>query len=139
MRLSEEVSEQFKAKLAISEVDFGSILIESKRNVMEFVSLCIKRNLMTRYDMGMLLGDSFNCAYVDLEKTLFQVDVVNLLPKAIAEKYQAIPIYQFGSAITLVIADPRDSEAKKEISSSLLYFYFKRLFHFANLKAPASL
>ena len=23
---------------------------------------------------------------------------------------------------------------KKEISSSLLYFYFKRLFHFANLK-----
>ncbi len=56
--------------------------------------------------LARMWGDSMGIAHVDLNKTLFQRDVVQKLPEAFARKHHIILLYQFGDAITAATADP---------------------------------
>jgi len=119
MQLNDELLAQFRSKLQIDEVEFNNLVNEAAYDAEQFANLCIKNRLLARYDAGMLLGNHFNCAYIDLEKTLFQPDIVVKLPQDIAQKYHAIPVYQFGSSITLVMANPSHKFAQREIEKIL--------------------
>ncbi len=55
-----------------------------------------------------LWAESFGVAWVDLDATLFQPEVVGRLPREFAKKHHVIPLYQLGEAVTLAMADPSD-------------------------------
>lgn len=120
MLLDTSLTELFRIKLNISESELNILLEEAEYNASQLARLCITNNLLERDEVGMLLGDHLGCAYMNLDKTLFQSGVVNQLPRHIAEQYKAIPVYQFGSAITLVMADPADVTARKAVDAILL-------------------
>ncbi|MBF0226212.1 MAG: type II/IV secretion system protein [Desulfobacterales bacterium] len=56
--------------------------------------------------LGKFWGDSIGVSYVNLEKTLFQAQVVKRLPQNFALKNQLIPIYQLQDVVTLAMAFP---------------------------------
>ena len=53
-----------------------------------------------------MYGDALGVAYVDLNRTLIQADVVKLLPRDFAVKHQLIAIYRFADSVTVAAADP---------------------------------
>ncbi len=65
-----------------------------------------------------LWGDSIGFGTVDLETTLFASDLVEKLPKAIAQKVCAIPLYEFGGTVTVACADPLDKAGLLEVSGA---------------------
>lgn len=60
----------------------------------------------SKADLCQLYGDALGVAYVDLNRTLIQADVVKLLPRDFAVKHQLIAIYRFADSVTVAAADP---------------------------------
>src|SRR5438094_250997 len=68
---------------------------------------------------GRVIGDAIQCTYLNLETTLFQPDVIALLPRESAERYKAIPVYQFGPAVTVAMTNPQDTRIVAALSRLL--------------------
>ncbi len=66
---------------------------------------------LPKQDALRMWAEGFGVAYLDLESTLFQPEVVARLPRAAAEKSKMILVYQMGEAITAAMADPGDRQA----------------------------
>ncbi|MCB9495492.1 MAG: type II/IV secretion system protein [Fibrobacteria bacterium] len=64
-------------------------------------------------------ADSLAVATVDLDTTIFAPDLIERIPKALAEKVVAIPLYELGGTVTIACADPMDRAGLQEISSAL--------------------
>lgn len=76
----------------------------------------VRTGASRRIYLGRLWADSMGLSYVEMSKTLFQRSVVQRLPEKYARKHGIIPIYQFGDAITVAIANPMDALLLKETS-----------------------
>lgn len=70
-------------------------------------------------NLGRLWGDSLGAAYVDLNKTLFQSQVVRQLPVEFARKNQIIALYEMGGVFTVAAAHPENQKALKEMEKIL--------------------
>ena len=77
----------------------------------------INQQRIPRLDVIQLWSDCFGVAWIDLEATLFQQDLVNRLPRAVAQKNAMILVYQMGDAVTAAMADPANARAIAEASS----------------------
>jgi len=58
--------------------------------------------------LGRLWGDSIGYTYIDLGKSLFNLNVVEMLPMEFARKNRVIPVYQFGDVVTTASSSPAD-------------------------------
>lgn len=63
-----------------------------------------------KFVFGKLWGDSIGISYVDLEKTLFQSQVVLQLPESFARKNLIIPIYKIQDVVTVATAYPKKAD-----------------------------
>lgn len=66
--------------------------------------------LAKKFVFGKLWGDSIGISYVDLEKTLFQSQVVLRLPESFARKNLIIPIYKIQDVVTVATAYPKKAD-----------------------------
>ena len=64
--------------------------------------------------LGKLWGDSLGVSYVDLEKTLFQNQVIQKLPEVFAKKHHIIPLYELDGVATVATAYPLNFEMLDE-------------------------
>ena len=71
-------------------------------------------NAGQRHTLGRLWGDSIGVSYVDIRTTLFQREIVDLLPERYARANHMILLYQFGDAITAATSDPLNQFAIQE-------------------------
>jgi len=115
MLLTDALVEDFCRRGDLTETDIETARMEAGQNAYDFALCLIRQGQMSRDLAGMVLGDSLGCAYMNLEKTLFQHDVVLQLARQDAQRLEAIPIYQFGEAITLATVHPDDTLACKEL------------------------
>jgi len=74
----------------------------------------VRKNAYGKDILGRLWGDSINVAYVDPKSVLFEQHLVQLLPENFARKHHVIPIYQFGEALTVALANPLDQFVIKD-------------------------
>lgn len=119
MKLTQEICRQFYKKAEMPEESIKSLGKKSEGNAYAFAEMAIHCGLADRDVAGMILGDSIGVTYVNLYKTLFQDDVLALLPLELARQYQAIPIYQAGEAITIACTHPEDKKVSGALSRIL--------------------
>jgi len=119
MFLDEALAEAFIQRTGLSPEVVGKVKYESGQSAFAFASMLIKSGKISRDMAGMVLGDRVHKAYMNLEKTLFQEDVVNLIPKSMAQRLHVIPIYKLGDHVTLAMTDPEDLDALTELSNQL--------------------
>ena len=119
MFLDEALIESFIQRTGLSHDVIGRAKHESGQSAFAFASVLIKTGKISRDMAGMVLGDSLHKAYMNLEKTLFQEDVVNLISKSMAQRLHVIPIYKLGGYVTLAMTDPEDLGALAELSREL--------------------
>lgn len=73
----------------------------------------------SKTDLAQYWGDSIGIPYVDLKKTVFQSEVVQQLPEKFARENKIIPVYQFGEAVTVATANPKNNLVLSRVESLL--------------------
>lgn len=68
----------------------------------------IASGIIDRETAGELWSTGFGLAWMPLQDTLFQQDIVARLPRSFADKHKIIPIYKFGDRVTCAVANPTD-------------------------------
>jgi len=117
--LDEALIESFVQRSGLSPEIIGRAKQVAGQDAFSFAAILIKSGKVSRDLVGMVLGDSIHKAYMNLEKTLFQTDVVNLISKSMAQRLNVIPIYKLGGHVTLAMTDPEDLDALVELSDLL--------------------
>ncbi|MDO8787769.1 MAG: GspE/PulE family protein [Sulfuritalea sp.] len=120
IELTKSLIANFQEKARIPASSLDGMLKAANQDTIEFVQFVITDGYLDRDTAGDLLAAMINCTYVNLGKTLFQKEALALLPGEIAERYQAIPLYQMGDAVTVGMVRPDDANAVKELSTLMM-------------------
>lgn len=108
-----------ETKGVVAKADIDSLNRRLKGDVAAIRDHLVRTQAAPAGTIAKLWGDSIGVAAVDMDKTLFQSTVVAKLPQALAQKYQAIPLYQLGEAVTVAMANPRNQVALQEIQRAI--------------------
>ena len=117
MKLTPQIIADIRDKLDIPEVQWKILLSNAGGEAFDLVKEIVSQGWGERDVVGMALGNSMSKAYLKLETTLFQQEVVDLLPCAVAKKLEAIPVYQFGNAVTVAMTDPVNEDKVQQLRS----------------------
>lgn len=106
MRLTPEFIARFQLAAKIPPWDLDRMLQEVKHEALEFAQLLVRDEWLDREVAGGIMGSINGCTYVNLSHTLFQKELLEKMPRELAEKVQAIPIYRLGKAVTVAMSHP---------------------------------
>ncbi|NOY68265.1 MAG: Flp pilus assembly complex ATPase component [Deltaproteobacteria bacterium] len=110
-----------KSKNIIPDDFVQDLLNELDGNVLDVLCTLIQSGVATKKKLCQLWCNSIGIGHVDLEKTLFQSNVVRMLPERLALMYCAIPIYKMGNTITVASATPDNSEIAASLEKLIGY------------------
>jgi len=99
----------------LSEEESTELHNKHQENTLALLIEIVDENVSQKEKLCKLWGDSIGVAYVNLDKTLFQQDIIQQFPEKLAKKHKAIPLYQLGEAITVATHDPHDFSILEEI------------------------
>lgn len=116
IELTEALVASLREKARIPASALENMRRSASGDAIEFVQYIITDGYLDRDGAGDLLATQIGCTYVNLSKTLFQQEALALLPVELADRLQAIPLYQMGDAVTVGMVRPDDAKAVKELS-----------------------
>ena len=119
MILTENIINLVQEKGNIPPFVISRLAKESNNNALDFAERTIHTGYLDSNDIGPIIGDTMNIAYLNLETTLFHDELLALLPKDLAMKYQVIPVYKIGPSITVAFSNPSDIETLNIIQTLL--------------------
>lgn len=108
-----------KEKQILPEGFISDLLYELDGNALDVLATLIQSGIGTKRQLCQLWCDSTGIAHVDLEKSLFQSDVIRKMPERFARLNYAIPIYQMGDTVTVATPIPDNTSLKKQIETIL--------------------
>jgi len=108
-----------KEKQIIPDGFISDLLYELEGNALDVLATLIQSGIGTKMQLCQLWCDSIGIAHVDLEKSLFQSDVIRKMPERFARQNYAIPIYQMGDTVTVATPIPDNIALKKQIEGIL--------------------
>lgn len=79
--------------------------------------LLIEMGFVTEEDIVVALATQFNIPYLPVSNFVMDEAIARLIPKELIQKYLCIPLDRIGNLLTVVIADPTNEAAIKEIES----------------------
>jgi type IV pilus assembly protein PilB len=104
-----------KKKQIIPDEFITDLLNELEGNGLDVLATLIQSGIGTKRQLCQLWCDSIGIAHVDLEKSLFQSEVVRKIPERFARQHYAIPIYQMGDVVTVATPIPDNTALKIQI------------------------
>lgn len=108
-----------KEKEILPDGFISDLLYELEGNALDVLATLIQSGIGTKRQLCQLWCDSIGIAHVDLEKSLFQSDVIRKMPERFARQNYAIPIYQMGDTVTVATPIPDNTFLKKQIETIL--------------------
>lgn len=120
IELSPSLIEAFREKARIPPASLDGMLKAAKGDAVEFVQFIIGDGYLDRDTAGEMLAAQISHTYVNLSKTLFQQEVLELMQGEMAERYSAIPLYSMGDAVTVGMVHPDEAQAVKALSNLLM-------------------
>jgi len=95
----------------IGEADIRAALEEQKISAGRIGEALVKLGIVTQEDIDWALSNQLNIPYVRLKKEMIDRAVVELVPPALARKFNLIPILRSGDEISIALADPLNKAA----------------------------
>ena len=120
MRLTESLIASFQEKAHVPPVPLAGMIRAAKNDAVDFAQFVIQDGYLDRDTAGELLAGQLNRTYVNLNKTLFQDEMVSMLTGEIAQRYRAIPLYQLGNAVTVAMVKPNDPQVITALENLLM-------------------
>ena len=104
-------------------VDRGFISADQLRDALRIQGHEKKRLGRVLLDMGALSVDQLNWAlselvgvpYVDLTEDMVDLDLVRTLPEEVLRRHQAVPVLRVADEMTVILADPTDQQALRDL------------------------
>src|SRR3989344_3149677 len=90
----------------VNKDSWEKIFQETKGNQEKIEQILIKNNLITEDGLIQIKGHIIGVPFIDLEKLIIDQDVLNLIPKKIAENYQMIAYRKSNESIEVAMLDP---------------------------------
>lgn len=85
----------------------------------EILTFMVNENSVNKNLLGKLWGDSYGFAYVDLHKTLFQTEALEIIPNSLIKKYNVIPLYKTDQEITIATYNLTNDLIIKDIENEI--------------------
>lgn len=90
----------------ISPEDLASALKEQEKSGGELSKVLIKLKLIDEDILAQILSEGLGLPPINVSRLKIDPEVLKIIPKAIADKYQIMPISLMGDQLTLAMADP---------------------------------
>ena len=95
------------------------LLAESEDDCSRFCEIAIRDNLLRQDEAGKLVADTLELTYLNLSQTIFDKELATRLPREVATRHVALPVYKLGAAITVAMEHPRDVGAISDLEKLL--------------------
>ncbi len=115
MILTPEIQTRIRDKTHIPDQQWRALLDNASGNAFELAKELLAQGWVERDVIGMALAETFAKAYINLGKTLFQQQCIEKLPKKFAQQLEAIPLYQFGQAVTVAMTEPTNDDKIRQL------------------------
>lgn len=97
-------------------VDMGLVTTEQVNSVREessstgegIVDLLVSHKIIRPADVGQAKATHFGYEFVNLSELRLTDDVIAAVPRHIAKRYKAVPVFKQGNTIAIAVADPSD-------------------------------
>ena len=90
----------------VNKDSWEKIFQETKGNQEKIEQILIKNNLITEDGLIQIKGHIIGVPFIDLEKLIIEQDILNLIPKKIAQNYQMIAYRKSDESIEVAMLDP---------------------------------
>jgi len=80
--------------------------------------ILFEMGFVTEEDIVVALATQFNVPYLPIANFTLNDELDELIPKELIEKYMCIPLDRIGNLLTIVIADPTNEDAIREIETA---------------------
>lgn len=118
--LTVEITQRFQQLAKIPPWDLRRLARDANQDAVLFAQQLVHDEWVDRSTAGRVVGDALGFAYVPLEQTVFQSAAQEKLPPDVARRFQALPIYRFGKAVTVAMAYPGDRESIEALERILM-------------------
>ncbi len=119
--MNEQTSSAEKLENALKETGILSAeqLTEAqalqKKEVLTFAQAILKLGVLGEEDLVSTMVTQFGFPYLQLANYKIETEIVEIIPKSIADKYCLIAIDKIGNILTIAMADPLNAAALDEI------------------------
>ncbi len=90
----------------IKEEDLERALEKQRKFGGELSKILVQLKLVSEYELTVSISESLGLPPIDISRLKIDPEVVRLIPKEIAIKYQIIAVSKMGDQLTLVMSDP---------------------------------
>jgi type IV pilus assembly protein PilB len=90
----------------ISSQDWDRALAEQKKTGGELSKILVRLNLIDENTLTQVLSEGLDLPPINIERLKIDPDIVQIIPKETAKRYQIMPISLMGDHLTLAMADP---------------------------------
>ena len=106
------IGQAFKELGLLTEAQIQQALDAQPKHKLRLGELAVSLGMMSETDLARALGEFFNVPHAELtDSDDLDLQVVELLPEALARRYGVILTKKEGEAVTLAMADPLDVRA----------------------------
>ncbi len=88
---------------------------EEKRSGQHLRKVVVRMGLIEENDLVELLSNKLNVPRIELENYLIDPKIVELIPEALARKYDLMPVFKIGNRLTCAMVDPWNVFALDEL------------------------
>ncbi|HPN56543.1 MAG TPA: ATPase, T2SS/T4P/T4SS family [Candidatus Omnitrophota bacterium] len=90
----------------LKQEDLDRALLEQKDSGGDLSQVLVRMNLISEDDLTHILSEGLGLPPIDISRLKIDPNVVKLIPRDVAEKYQIMPVSKMGGNLTLAMADP---------------------------------
>lgn len=99
----------------LTEKEFEQFLEESKRTHKSIVEILYHSGRVVEKELVMLLSHIFGYPPVNVTTFIIEPEVLKLIPKQVAKKYQVLPVTRQERTLTVALADPMNIPALDDV------------------------
>jgi len=90
----------------ITTEQFKQVQAEEKRTGQRLRNVLVKMGFIAEEDLVTFLSDKLGLPRIELGNYLIDPKIVELVPEALARKYELIPVLKIGNRLTCAMVDP---------------------------------
>lgn len=103
---------------AITEAQLETALDHQKRTGLKLGDALLELKVLTERQMKEALCKQVRATFVDLDATIIERRLTELIPRDYAEQRRVLPVSQSGDRLTLAMEDPADVEVVEELEQA---------------------
>ncbi|MCM8813950.1 MAG: Flp pilus assembly complex ATPase component TadA [Candidatus Omnitrophica bacterium] len=119
--LKEKMLEVLTKSNLLTTEQLTEALAAQKKTGLRLSDVLTTLGYISKRDLMVVLSQSLSIPPINLEKTKINPEVIQVIPKAIAVKYQALPVSKIGAVLTVAMVDPLNILAIDELKALTNY------------------